>query len=94
MANVGFLRGSQANLNTLMTGKTGIKEGSFYLTNDTNRLYIGKTGGEVAAVNEGVITVDAVANLPTGSNRITGSFLLCHSRECTLRIQWKQLGTD
>ena len=73
MAYVGFKLGTQAALDTMYTNKTAT-EGIFYLTNDTNRLYIGKTGGEVAAVNEGVITVDAVANLPTGSNRITGSF--------------------
>ena len=73
MAYVGFKLGTQAALNTMYTNKTAT-EGIFYLTNDTNRLYIGKTGGEVAAVNEGVITVDAIANLPTGSNRITGSF--------------------
>lgn len=68
MANVGFLRGSQANLNTLMTGKTGIKEGSFYLTNDTNRLYFGKSATELVALNEGVTTVAAIANLPSGAN--------------------------
>ena len=73
MAYVGFKLGTQAALDTMYTNKTAT-EGIFYLTNDTNRLYIGKTGGEVAAVNEGVITVDAIANLPTGSNRITGSF--------------------
>ena len=68
MANVGFLRGSQAGLNTLMTNKTGIKEGSFYLTNDTNRLYFGKSATELVALNEGVITVAAIANLPKGSD--------------------------
>ena len=73
MAYVGFKLGTQAALDTMYTNKTAT-EGIFYLTNDTNRLYIGKTGGEVAAVNEGVITVNAVANLPTGSNRMTGSF--------------------
>lgn len=73
MAYVGFKLGTQAALDTMYTNKTAT-EGIFYLTNDTNRLYIGKTDGEVAAVNEGIITVDAVDNLPTGSNRITGSF--------------------
>nr|DAT09940.1 MAG TPA: hypothetical protein [Caudoviricetes sp.] len=68
MANVGFLRGSQAGLNTLMAGKTGIKEGSFYLTNDTNRLYFGKSATELVALNEGVTTVKAIADLPTGAD--------------------------
>jgi hypothetical protein len=44
MANdkVMFKRGSQANLATAT-----IVNGAFYLTNDTNRLYIGKDGKAV-----------------------------------------------
>lgn len=99
MANVGFLRGSQANLNTLMTGKTGIKEGSFYLTNDTNRLYFGKSATELVALNEGVITVAAIANLPSGadlSNEIghfyyvTAENILCVYNGS----QWVQINPD
>lgn len=99
MANVGFLRGSQANLNTLMTGKTGIKEGSFYLTNDTNRLYFGKSATELVALNEGVITVAAIADLPSGadlSNEIghfyyvTAENILCVYNGS----QWVQINPD
>ena len=99
MANVGFLRGSQANLNTLMTGKTGIKEGSFYLTNDTNRLYFGKSATELVALNEGVITVAAIANLPTGadlSNEI-GHFYYATAENilCVYNgSQWVQINPD
>ena len=99
MANVGFLRGSQANLNTLMTGKTGIKEGSFYLTNDTNRLYFGKSATELVALNEGVITVAAIANLPTGadlSNEI-GHFYYATAENilCVYNgHQWVQINPD
>ena len=99
MANVGFLRGSQANLNTLMTGKTGIKEGSFYLTNDTNRLYFGKSATELVALNEGVITVAAIANLPTGadlSNEI-GHFYYATAENilCVYNgQQWVQINPD
>ena len=99
MANVGFLRGSQANLNTLMTGKTGIKEGSFYLTNDTNRLYFGKSATELVALNEGVITVAAIANLPTGadlSNEI-GHFYYATAENilCVYNgKQWVQINPD
>ena len=99
MANVGFLRGSQANLNTLMTGKTGIKEGSFYLTNDTNRLYFGKSATELVALNEGVITVDAIANLPKGadlSNEI-GHFYYATTENilCVYNgQQWVQINPD
>lgn len=99
MANVGFLRGSQANLNTLMTGKTDIKEGSFYLTNDTNRLYFGKSATELVALNEGVITVAAIANLPTGadlSNEI-GHFYYATAENilCVYNgQQWVQINPD
>lgn len=99
MANVGFLRGSQAGLNTLMTNKTGIKEGSFYLTNDTNRLYFGKSATELVALNEGVITVAAIANLPKGadlSNEI-GHFYYATTENilCVYNgQQWVQINPD
>nr|DAF40590.1 MAG TPA: hypothetical protein [Caudoviricetes sp.] len=99
MANVGFLRGSQANLNTLMTSKTGIKEGSFYLTNDTNRLYFGKSATELVALNEGVITVAAIADLPSGadlSNEI-GHFYYATAENilCVYNgSQWVQINPD
>ena len=43
MANVGFKLGSQANANLMLTNPENynITEGSFYLTSDTHRLYIG-----------------------------------------------------
>lgn len=99
MANVGFLRGSQAGLNTLMTNKTGIKEGSFYLTNDTNRLYFGKSATELVALNEGVTTVEAIANLPKGaslSNEI-GHFYYATAENilCVYNgQQWVQINPD
>lgn len=67
MANVGFKRGLQAAIDVLIGQGTSANatDGVFYLTSDTNRLYIGKDDGSVAPVNEGVITVDSVANLPT-----------------------------
>ena len=66
-SNVLFLQGSQTNLNGLINNG-GAKEGAFYLTNDTHRLYVGRNNGTKVvpvAVNEGVVTVAAVANLPT-----------------------------
>lgn len=62
-----FLQGEQTALNSLITNG-GAQEGSFYLTNDTHRLYIGKTiNGKVipVAVNEGVTTVADIKALPT-----------------------------
>lgn len=73
MANVKFLQGTSANLakylTTATTGATNAEEGAFYLTTDTNRLYIGKTisSGVIRAVpvNQGVITVANVNSLPS-----------------------------
>lgn len=66
--NVLFLQGTQSKLNELMANG-GAKEGAFYLTNDTHRLYIGRLAADnkvkPVAVNEGVVTVDSVDNLPT-----------------------------
>lgn len=63
MANdkVMFKRGPQANLATAT-----IVNGAFYLTDDTNRLYIGKEGKAVP-VNQGVITVQNIDYLPGNS---------------------------
>lgn len=74
MANVGFKLGTQASVDTLLkTPGTSVVEGSFYLTSDTHRLYIGQKATTDAAnaqlfpVNEGVITVANIADLPTVS---------------------------
>lgn len=68
MANVLFKRGEEARLLALGT----YVDGCFYLTTDTNRLFVGK-GTALVPVNEGVITVAEVSNLPTDAP-IAGSF--------------------
>ena len=79
MANVGFKLGLQA-LDALLAQGTAANatEGSFYLTSDTNRLYIGKADGSLKAVNAGVVTVANVAALPnvTSENKaaVAGQF--------------------
>lgn len=71
MANVSFKLGLQSAIDQLLIAKTGAEEGSFYLTSDTHRLYIGgktspgDTDVQVFPVNEGVTTVDGIVNLPT-----------------------------
>lgn len=66
--NVLFLQGTQTKLNELMANG-GAKEGAFYLTNDTHRLYIGRLAADnkvkPVAVNEGVVTVANIDSLPT-----------------------------
>ena len=69
--NIQFLLGTQANLEKYIAGPSGsdgarAAEGTFYLTNDTHRLYVGTSLGTAAPVNEGVITVpnlDALQNV-------------------------------
>ena len=55
--NIQFLLGTQANLEKYISGSSTAAEGTFYLTNDTHRLYVGTSLGTAAPVNEGVITV-------------------------------------
>lgn len=64
--NIQFLLGTQANLEKYISGSSTAIEGTFYLTNDTHRLYVGTSLGTAAPVNEGVITVsnlDALQNV-------------------------------
>ena len=62
MANVGFKMGLQTALDALLTAGTAANAtpGTFYLTSDTNRLYIGKEDKSIAPVNAGIITVDKI----------------------------------
>ena len=67
MANVYFKKGTQAALNALKNdvevNKTkSYVEGSFYLTNDTDRLYFAQSNSELVYLNRGVQVVDT---LPT-----------------------------
>ena len=79
MANVGFKLGPQSAMDVLLGQKTAANaiEGSFYLTSDTHRLYIGCNDGSIQPVNEGIITVTNIEDLPdTRSNptAYTGRF--------------------
>ena len=65
MANVMFKRGTQANLNTLINGNGDrFVDGSFYLTTDTNRLYVAQSASNLVELNKSISIVDSVANLP------------------------------
>lgn len=87
MPNVGFKMGTQDSLNALLKlgAKAGAVNGTFYLTSNTNRLYIGKADGSIAPINAGIITVDRVSPqtgdpgdytyLPTsGSKDVVGNY--------------------
>lgn len=58
MANVLFKRGLQANL-----PKSNIIDGAFYLTTDTNRLYVGNNT-ELVELNKSITVVENVSELP------------------------------
>lgn len=58
MANVLFKRGLQANL-----PKSDIIDGAFYLTTDTNRLYVGNNT-ELVELNKSITVVESVDKLP------------------------------
>lgn len=58
MANVLFKRGLQASL-----PKSNIIDGAFYLTTDTNRLYIGNNT-ELVELNKSITVVQSVSDLP------------------------------
>lgn len=97
MANVKFLLGSQNNLNTLLTNKTGISEGAFYVTNDTNRLYFGKSATEIVALNSGVITVASISALPAKAAVEIGHFYYATAENvlCVYNGQdWVQINPD
>lgn len=66
-SNVGFKLGTQSAVDNIIKNRSSVAVGSFYLTSDTHRLYIGETDG-LHPVNEGVITVDSIDNLPDVSS--------------------------
>lgn len=101
MANVIFKRGAQANLPA--TGDDGI----FYLTTDTNRLYVGQGSGKAPQLlNQTVNVVEALANLPTNyevhPEVAVNDFYYCKEENilavCTKTegtvIEWTQINPD
>lgn len=63
MANVLFKRGTQSNLDTLRTNKAAT-DGTFYMTSDSHRLYVGISSGDAVPVNEGITVVNNIGQLP------------------------------
>lgn len=81
--NIQFLLGTQENLEKYISGSSTAAEGTFYLTNDTHRLYVGTSLGTAVPVNEGVITVPNLDALKTISAHpgefyyVTNGNILC-----------------
>ena len=83
MANVAFKRGLESSLAKSLYNYAGadavqVTEGTFYLTSDTNRLYIGKSidgkGIRAVPVNQGALPVPSVDSLPSAEAAIPGQF--------------------
>lgn len=88
MANILFKRGLQNNL-----PKTAV-DGVFYLTTDTNRLYVGQ-GSTMALLNQTVQIVASVSALPTSATK--NDFYYC-TAENVLAVwdgsKWQQINKN
>ena len=73
MANVLFKRGTQAELNALITASK-IKDGAFYLTTDTHRLYSGSAATKVDLLSQAVVTVNSLNDLNRTGAKVDGQF--------------------
>lgn len=97
MANVLFKRGEQASLNF---DATTYIDGCFYLTTDTHRLYVGTDTGKIVPVNEGILTVDKVADLSSvgASGQAQAGNFYYATTENVLCVyngkQWVQINPD
>ena len=94
--NLFFKRGSQANLNNI----TASIDGAFYLTTDTNRLYIGN-GGVPALLNQTVQMVSSLEELKKVSNPNYNDFyyvisenILCVYVNKEGSDKWEQINPD
>lgn len=97
MSNVKFLRGSQSKLNNL----TSFKEGAFYLTNDTDRLYFAQSDSELVYLNKYITQVDTLANLQAMSDINDGDFyyvikenILCTRITDGNGVHWAQINAS
>lgn len=96
MANVSFKRGLAANL------PTSAQDGVFYLTTDTNRLYVGQ-GEKLAELNKYIRQINTVNDLPAPSSRAIGDFvhvktgnmlLVCKDTTSTGTAGWTQVNSQ
>lgn len=67
MANVMFKRGTNAELIEKVQTGNKAQDGIFYLTTDTNRLYVGNDSGGLVELNQSITMVDSIGSLPTNT---------------------------
>lgn len=74
MAELLFKRGKQSALDTIIKNKTGV-DGCFYLTEDTNRLYVGQGDGQAPVLlNQVVSVVESIGDLPKSPPAVDNDF--------------------
>lgn len=103
-AVLGFRVGSQSTVNTMLAAgaNAGAIHGTFYLTEDSHRLYVGNEDTSLSPVNEGVVTVASVSALPSITSQedqkaYTGAFYYATSENilCVFNGQhWVQINRN
>ena len=100
-AQVNFKRGTFDNLKALKAAN-GILDGTFYLTTDTNRLYIGVGTSEYHLINESINLIEKIDTLPAASEANYGKIYLSISENvlayCRKKgendYEWVQVNPD
>lgn len=95
MAQVMFKKG----LSTALP-KTGLVEGAFYLTTDTDKLYICNDGNKLSLLNQVVHNVANIAALPAIADAAIGEFYYCvgenvlATKKAAADKSWTQINAD
>lgn len=95
MAQVMFKRGLSENL-----PKTGLVQGAFYLTTDTDKLYICNDGNKLSLLNQVVHSVANINALPKIADAAVGEFYYCldenvlATKKAAADTNWTQINAD
>lgn len=95
MAQVMFKRGSSKDL-----PKTGLVQGAFYLTTDTDKLYICNDGNKLSLLNQVVHHYPNIHALPAIADAVVGEFYYCvdenvlATKKETNDGSWTQINAD
>lgn len=95
MAQVMFKKG----LSTALP-KTGLVEGAFYLTTDTDKLYICNDGNKLSLLNQVVHSVANINALPKIADAAVGEFYYCldenvlATKKAAADTSWTQINAD
>lgn len=93
---VKFKLGTQASLNTLKASQKGWKVGTFYLTSDSSRLYIGQAD-ELALLNKSVEIYDNLNALKAKGKSYEGDIAYCVDENVLAYYNgttWAQINPD